>query len=178
MNYLLKGKGVSKQTVKACIGVASTIALSFVFMPASALAASSNIVRNYSTGLCVVVNSTTNGASVVPATCNTSNSTLWQEEIVDKGGYGSSGYAYIRFKNVQNGLCLDLQSNMSTNGLPVVQHTCSSSTTQQWYNGPSNNTLGFYKLQNRATGKCLDAGGTTTIQQYSCGSGDNQQWFY
>jgi hypothetical protein len=178
MNYPIQSRGFSRN-VRLCLGLAVASIATCAMLPTSALAANSNIVRNYSTGLCIAINSTTSGSSLIQKNCDKSDSTLWQEEVVDKDGYGTSGNAYVRFRNVQTGLCLDLQSNMSTDGLPIVQHACSSSNTQQWYGGVANNTLGFFALHNRSTGKCIDAGGTTVVQQWTCNSSaNNQMWYY
>lgn len=155
-----------------------SLSLLIPIFPTKAFGASSNIIRNYSSGLCVAINSTSEGSSSIQKNCDTTNSTLWQEEIVDKEGSGTAGRAFIRFRNMQTGKCLDLQSNVAMDGIAVVQRTCSSSTSQQWYAGSSNNSYGYYRLFNRSTDKCLDAGGTTAVQQWSCSNANNQHWYF
>lgn len=177
MNYPKMYRGT--RLARTCFACALLLGMASAFIPSSAFAADSNIIRNYSTGLCIAVNSSSSGTSLIQKNCDKSNSTLWHEEIVDKDGYGTAGKAYVRFRNVQTGMCLDLQSNMSTDGLPIVQQACSASNTQQWYIGVANNSLGFYEAVNRSTGKCIDAGGTTVVQQWTCNSSaNNQMWYY
>jgi hypothetical protein len=69
-------------------------------------------------------------------------------------------------------------------------NTTDGSNVKQWVHGSSYNqhwTLtsvgsGYYKVINRATGKCLDSGGLTAngsaLQQWSSGSSYNQQWLF
>lgn len=176
MNHLVKREGVA--IPRAGLGATAILGLAFAFSSPGAFAQSSNIIRNYSTGSCIAINSTASGTAVVQTPCNTTDATLWQAEIVDKEGSGTAGRAFTRYRNVQTGMCLDLQTNMSTDGMPIVQRACSSATTQQWYPGSINNSFGFYSMVNRLTGKCVDAGGTSVVQQWSCNaSANNQMWF-
>ena len=61
----------------------------------------------------------------------------------------------------------------------VIQYSCHGGTNQQWrliYAGG-----GYYALQVRHSGKCLDVRGASMqdaadVIQYSCHGGTNQQW--
>lgn len=150
-------------------------------------AASATIVRNYQYGLCANPATASSGALVQTATCTATPAQMWSAEYVDKGGFGTTGLAYFRLKNQQSGLCLDLQTASTANGMKLVQTACSASTIQQWDAPDIANTAAPYAagksyqvyqtFVNRFSGKCLDEPSSGPLQVYACGSGDNQRWF-
>ena len=155
--------------------------------PIAGMAASATVVRNYQFGNCAHPASSAANALVQVAVCNGADTQMWAAEYVDKGGYGTSGVAYFRLRNVQSRLCLDLQSATNANGTKLVQKACSNATTQQWtapYTFTASGAVGkseqtYQSFQNSFSGKCLDepATGSGPLQIWTCGSVDNQQWF-
>lgn len=166
-------------------------AIAMVSAP-DAQAASATVAKNFQNGLCLVPASTASGAFLQQGSCTADASQLWQVEYVDKLGFNTPGTAYFRLRNKQSDLCADLETASANNGIKLVQRACSLSTTQQWaaptqgvfvYATNTTYPVGesakpYQGFSNRFSGKCIDAPpDTTPVQQWTCGSNNNQRWF-
>ena len=148
-------------------------------------------VFNGATGKCIDVigYSTVPGTALQQWTCSDTTNQLWTIEVF---GYTNVGGEIFKLINVGSGLCLDLAQQSNTNGIRVVQNTCSGSTTQQWQLDPPTQSLlaggtivgsanAYRAIRNRYSGLCLDAAASgangDTVQQWSCGNNaNNQAW--
>lgn len=85
-----------------------------------------------------------------------------------------------KFVNVRSGKCLSLSSDSASNGVALVQRTCSTSTLQQF---DFSETSGAYAIRTKF-GLALDVAGASLsndarVQQYLWrGESTNQQWVF
>jgi Ricin-type beta-trefoil lectin domain-like len=160
--------------------LAAAIFASAIVAPETASAVgSSSIVRNLSTGLCLFPTSGSPGTAIYQAPCDGDDIRSFGVEYVDRQGLETPNpKGFFRLRSVQTNMCVDLANASNGNGVPVVQHPCSGSLTQQWsIQGPIG-LVGYYQLVNRSGGKCLDAVvNGPNIQQWQCLTVNNQSWW-
>ncbi|MEV4704559.1 ricin-type beta-trefoil lectin domain protein [Actinoplanes sp. NPDC049316] len=97
------------------------------------------------------------------------------------GGPGVVGTGPITFKlSGGTSLCLDNKGGTNANNNPIQAYACkAASTSQQWT--PYTGTRLDGQLRNTATGKCLQAAGTTSgskVVLYTCKGAANERWQY
>lgn len=166
------------------LAFAASLCLATFSLPAAA--AESSILYNQQTTLCAYPIGGAAEAYLHQTTCTGADDQLWVGEVV---GRLANWATYMRLRNKVTGLCADLESASSVNGIRIVQRACSTSTTQQWstpataiYSVPSAVGLAVQpnqSLTNRFSGKCLEApADTTPLRQTSCGSSNYLKWFY
>lgn len=149
-------------------------------MPSAALAQASTVLKSFSTGACSYPATASAGALIQTENCNASNRQLWATEIVD--GFTDSDTIKrlaFRLKNIESGLCLDLISTSTANGVQLSQRACNATGSQQWRYAPIQyNGNVVIVIKNRYSNKCIDLpaqGGP--LQQWDCGGALNQQWW-
>lgn len=169
-----------------CLSAAFALSLSLAALAPAASAAESSILSNQQTGLCAYPLSSVSDDYVYSTTCNADASQMWSGEVV---GRLSNGAAYMRLRNKLTGLCADLETASTVNGVKIVQRACSASTTQQWSattyviysvpNGIGPSAQPNMTVVNRYSSKCLEAPTDNTgLRQGSCGSSNYLKWFF
>ena len=160
--------------------------LCLAMLSPAASAAESSILSNQQTALCAFPAGLASDAYLQQATCTGDGDQLWMGEVVARL---PNLLTYMRLRNKATGLCADLESASTANGIRIVQRPCSASLTQQWSTpvivftsvpaatGPS--AQPNQNITNRFSGKCLEApADTTPLRQNTCGSGGYLKWFY
>lgn len=149
-------------------------------MPSAVFAQAATVLKSFSTGACSYPATASAGASIQTESCNASNRQLWATEIVD--GFTDSDTIKrlaFRLKNIESGLCLDLISASTANGIQLSQRSCNATGSQQWRYAPIQyNGNVVVVIKNRYSNKCIDLpaqGGP--LQQWDCGGALNQQWW-
>ena len=180
-NARLKLSGLNQGIYHGLASVTAGFVILAAMMPIAASASSSTVIKNYLSGFCAYPATIATGAFIQRAACNASDAQRWAVEYLDKFGSGTPGQAYFRLRNIQSGLCLDLVSQSTANGIKFVHKACSAATSQQWlaqFASTSKTSQPYQAVVNRYSGKCLDQPpDTTPIQQWTCGSVNNQLWF-
>ena len=95
--------------------------------------------------------------------------------------FGAPAYAdYYEIRNFGSEMCAGLNSwEFSSNGAPIVQHTCNGSPEQLWSAVPVGSD--YYMFVNLRSGKCMDVtNGTdanwTPVQQWACTNTNGMKW--
>jgi hypothetical protein len=111
---------------------------------------------------------TANGSNARQYASNTSNNQKWLLSLVNG--------TYFKLQAVGGGLYLD--SYGTGDDTPVRLHQLSSHPNQEWTIVQTDS--GYYKIINRATGKCVDTGGATgdgdNVENWNNNASYNQQW--
>lgn len=170
-----------------CLTGALALSLCLAALAPGASAAESSILYNQQTGLCAYPLSSASDDYVYSTTCNTDASQMWAGEVVARLANAAT---YMRLRNKLTGLCADLETASTVNGVKIVQRPCSGSTTQQWstpayviisvpagVGGPSMQPN--MTIVNRYSSKCLEAPADNTgLKQGACGSSNYLKWFF
>jgi Ricin-type beta-trefoil lectin domain len=93
-------------------------------------------------------------ASAAPASAASARSTPAGASFIATPPKAASVAGFVQVRNVITNKCLDVSHNSTTRGAVVWQWTCGSGNNQLWSKNVVGN--GFYQLQSRSSGLCLD----------------------
>lgn len=92
-------------------------------------------------------------------------------------------YGPYQFKNDYSHLCMDVAYGSTADGARIQQWDCYGGTPEKWRLDVVStiNGVNYYAFVNVNSGKCLDVPNGSTaqgveLQQWTCWSGDMQQW--
>lgn len=130
----------------------------------------------------VYANSTADGASIVHWSCNGGLNQLFRVKLaVDPQptpvptpaptpAPQPSGFGSIQPNHV-SGKCLDVSSNGTGDGTPVIQYACHGGANQQWSFAARGSG---YQIASQQSGKCLSQDGSSVLVIQSCNGSDAQ----
>ena len=127
-------------------------------------------IKSKANGKCSEVsqNSLSAGAWITGAgTCSTAANQQWI--LQDMQG------DFYRIKASSSGMCIDLASQSSADGVYAVQASCSAADSQQWLIEDMGD--GSSRLHSRFSGKCIAVGANTAFAQAACSATDVSQRF-
>jgi hypothetical protein len=175
-------------SLKLTLGLLSSFALA----PCVTQANSTGPIKNLGSDLCLQPeprffdpsNFNVNGLPVVQAPCNGSPEQTWEFRFA--GRHVDKTRGTLDFFTIVNraspNMCLDLTDGNITNGTPMQQWTCGSSTTMRWMPyprfspggpAPHRQLMSLRALQGAGRFKCLDIRGGSLqtgaqLQIYDC----------
>jgi hypothetical protein len=136
-------------------------------------------IENVSSGLALNVSgaSTSVGAEIIQYSYSGSTNELWALAPTTNTSTSSTGYYQI--VNVNSGLDVVVNGELSTDGGLIVQNSLGTGQNDLWK--PTENSDGSYTFTNLHSGLVLEDPGSSTTQgkqmdQYSSNSGSNQHW--
>jgi hypothetical protein len=132
--------------------------------------------------------STANNSAIVQ---NTVTGGTAEKFVFEKQGAGpwrdllETITAVYSLKVAHTGMAMAVQSNSTSDGIPVVQQAYVATDDRfHWYvtqlgsyTYPNGTTQNTYQMMNRATGKCLDFNGSQLVQK-ACNTGYTQRFGY
>ena len=142
-------------------------------------------IEGHQSGKCIndPNNSLVDGTQMIIYHCkgfsNTSNED-WNFQVVDL--VGSTYYYWIW--NSESRKCLTVQGASTLDNAPIIQYTCNTGSNEEW-SIPLNFTDGggqnWRLIRARNSNKCVTVQNLSSLDgakllQYTCNSGDNQNW--